>query len=106
MALECWDESDNPGGAAPRRYFGGREMSAIALGFLAPENGSDRAFQVVNRTVRELLGKGAIRRVRPGRSGQRAEFELLLDSGRPPTAKRRLHPIVDLTERREQGVNF
>ncbi|MEF2977034.1 hypothetical protein [Subtercola sp. YIM 133946] len=106
MALECWDDHDNPAGTSPRRYFGGREMSAIALGFLAPENGSDRAFQVVNRTIRELLGKGAIRRVRSGRSGQRAEFELLLDSSRPLTMKRRLNPVVDLTERRGQGVTF
>jgi hypothetical protein len=43
MALECWDDADNPGRQEPRRYFAGRESSAIALGFLAPDNGSEAA---------------------------------------------------------------
>ncbi|GAA0990099.1 hypothetical protein [Subtercola frigoramans] len=106
MALECWDDWDNPGGMAPRRYFAGRESSAIALGFLAPDNGSDRAFQVVKRTVKELLTKGAIERVRSGHAGQTAEFELLVDSSRPPAVRRRLNPVVDLASKREKGVNF
>jgi len=55
MPLECWDDDDNPGGQAARRYFGRRELSAIALGFLAPDNGSDAAFQAVKRATKELV---------------------------------------------------
>jgi hypothetical protein len=80
MALECWDDDDNPGQQAARRYFGRRELSAIALGFLAPDNGSDAAFQAVKRATRELVDKGAIVRVRVGGRGLTAEYELQVDS--------------------------
>jgi hypothetical protein len=83
MALECWDDEDNPAGQLPRRYFAGREYSAIALGFLAPRNGSEAAFRAVKRTIRELVDAGAIVRVRVGRNGQTSEYELLVDSSRP-----------------------
>jgi hypothetical protein len=83
MALECWDDEDNPAGQQPRRYFAGREHSAIALGFLAPDNGSEAAFRAVKRTIRELVNSGAIVRVRTGRNGQRSEYELIVDSSRP-----------------------
>jgi hypothetical protein len=76
MALECWDDEDNPAGAPPRRYFGRRELSAIALGFLAPDNGSEAAFRAVKRATKELVDKGAITRVRHGGNGLPAEFEL------------------------------
>ena len=81
MALECWDE-DTPDGRLGRRYFGGREMSAIALGYLAPENGSAAAYQAVKRAISELLEKGAIVRVRAGGRGLPAEYELLVASVR------------------------
>lgn len=83
MALECWDDEDNPASQLPRRYFAGREHSAIALGFLAPDNGSEAAFRSVKRTIRELVDAGAIVRVRTGRNGQRSEYELIVDSSRP-----------------------
>jgi hypothetical protein len=83
MALECWDDEDNPAAQLPRRYFAGRESSAIALGFLAPENGSDAAFRAVKRAIRELVDAGAIVRVRTGRNGQTSEYELKVDSSRP-----------------------
>jgi hypothetical protein len=83
MALECWDNEDNPASQAPRRYFGGRELSAIALGFSAPDNGSTAAFRAVKRTVRELIDAGAIVRIRTGRNGQTSEYELILDSSKP-----------------------
>lgn len=82
MALECLDEESH--GRLPRRFYGGRELSAIALGFLAPENGSDRAHQAVKRAMRELVDKGAVTRTRSGGNGRAAEFELNLMSLRPP----------------------
>jgi hypothetical protein len=81
MALECWDEKR--GSQEPRRYFAGRESSAIALGFLAPDNGSDAAFRAVKRAVHELVEAGAIRRVRAGGRNLTSEYELVLDSSRP-----------------------
>lgn len=103
MALECWDEKDNPSRHEPRRYFGRRESSAIALGFLAPANGTDAAFQAVKRAVRELSIKGAIRRIRPGGNGKSAEYELLLDSSRPG---RYDNDVVPLPFLNEQGVTY
>ncbi|TPW78037.1 hypothetical protein [Schumannella soli] len=79
MALECWDFDDNPAGADPLRYFGRRELSAIALGYLAPENGTKAAHQAVKRATAELIAHGAIRRLRVGGNGRAAEYELLLD---------------------------
>jgi hypothetical protein len=83
MALECWDDSVNPAGQEPCRYFGGRESSAIALGFLAPQNGEGPAHRAVKRAVRELIDRGAIRRLRTGGYGLTSEYELLLDSTKP-----------------------
>lgn len=110
MALECWDER-SPGGVPPRRYFGGRETAAIALGFLAPDNASDRAHQAVKRAVRELTAKGAIVRLRHGGNGKTAEFELLVDSTRILGSHGR--PVVELNlwsqgvaNSPPQGVNF
>lgn len=102
MALECWDSADNPSGAPPRRYFGGRETAAIALGFLAPDNGSEQAHRAVKRAIRELTTKGAIHRLRRGGNGHTAEFELALDSTRGPAA--RLRPVVALSFEDEQGA--
>lgn len=92
MCLECWDEEDNPGRQTPRRYYGRRELSAIALGFLAPENGSESAFRAVKRAVKELVDKGAIVRVGHGGNGRPAEFELQVDSARPRVRGR--EPVV------------
>jgi hypothetical protein len=83
MALECWDDSVNPAGQEACRYFGGRESSAIALGFLAPQNGQEPAHRAVKRAVRELIDRGAIRRLRTGGYGLTSEYELLLDSTKP-----------------------
>lgn len=86
MALECWDEKR--GDQEPRRYFGGRESSAIALGFLAPENGSAAAYRAVKRAIHELVESGAITRLRAGGRGLTSEYELMLDSARPQMARR------------------
>jgi hypothetical protein len=83
MALECWDDQDNPAGQEPRRYYAGRESSAIALGFVAPLNGSEPAFRAVKRAIQELVRAGAIVRVRAGRNGQTSEYVLVVDSARP-----------------------
>ena len=91
MALECWDEKR--GDQEPRRYFGGRESSAIALGFLAPANGSEAAFRAVKRAVRELVESGAITRVRAGGRNLTSEYELMFDSSRPQMARRPNDPI-------------
>jgi hypothetical protein len=96
MALECWDEGDNPARQEPRRYFAGRESSAVALGFLAPENGSEAAHRAVKRAIRELVDAGAIERIRAGRGGHTSEYLLVLDSSRPfgrgPGNVAELHP--------------
>jgi hypothetical protein len=97
MALECWDDADNPGGQQPRRYFAGRESSAIALGFLAPTNGTEAAHRAVKRAVKELVDSGAIVRIRAGRNGLTSEYELMLNSSRPVASRRtgnvaQLHP--------------
>ena len=86
MALECWDEQH--GVQAPRRYYAGRESSGIALGFGAPHNGTEAAHRAVKRAVRELIDRGAIRRVRAGGRGETSEYELLLDSSRPVGTRR------------------
>ena len=91
MALECWDEKHDA--QEPRRYFGGRESSAIALGFLAPANGSEAAFRAVKRAVHELVASGAITRVRAGGRNLTSEYELMFDSARPQVARRPNDPI-------------
>jgi hypothetical protein len=92
MCLECWDDEDNPGRQVPRLYYGRRELSAIALGFLAPDNGAEPAFRAVKRAVKELVDKGAIVRVAHGGNGRPAVFELQVDSTRPRVRGR--EPVV------------
>jgi hypothetical protein len=103
MALECWDDDDNPAGQAPRRYFGRRESSAFALGFMAPDNGSEAAFRAVKRATRELVDRGAIVRVRPGGNGQTAEFELQVASAH---FKKRFNDPIPLPFLHKQGTDF
>ncbi len=104
MALECWDDDENPGQVPAQRYFGRRELSAIALGFLAPENGSEAAFRAVQRATKELVDKGAIVRVRHGGNGAAAEFELQLPIAKPKRTRGGgyLFPV----ENRDQGTTF
>ncbi|CAN5449621.1 hypothetical protein BH10ACT6_BH10ACT6_13180 [soil metagenome] len=104
MALECWDDEDNPGRVPPRRYFGRRELSAIALGFLAPDNGSEAAFRALQRATKELVDKGAIVRVRHGGNGAAAEFELQLPIVKPKRSRGggHLFPV----DNRDQGSTF
>lgn len=103
MALECWDDEDNPAGQVPRRYFGRRELSALALGYLAPANGSSAAFQAVKRATKELVEKGALVRVRHGGSGMAAEFELQVPVDRPRRAQ--LDGVVVPFRSLERGVD-
>lgn len=100
MALECWDEER--GEQAARRYFAGRESSAIALGFLAPDNGGEAAHRAVKRAVKELVERGAITRVRLGGRGDTSEYELNLDSSRPPGIRRQFQEPIPFPA---QGVN-
>ena len=100
MALECWDEERNEQSA--RRYFAGRETSAIALGFLAPDNGTEPAHRAVKRAIKELVERGAITRVRLGGRGETSEYELNLDSSRPPATRRHLNDPIPFPS---QGVN-
>jgi len=100
MALECWDEERNE--QAARRYFAGRETSAIALGFLAPDNGGEPAHRAVKRAIRELIDRGAITRVRLGGRGETSEYELNVDSSRPPATRRHLNEPIPFPS---QGSN-
>lgn len=102
MCLECWDDADNPAKGEPRRYYGRRELSAIALGFLAPDNGSEAAFRAVKRAIKELVDKGAIVRLRHGGNGWPAEFELQVDSTRPRIRGR--EPVVIAFPGTDQGA--
>lgn len=109
MALECWDDDDNPGRQTPRRYFARRESSAIALGFLAPSNGSEAAFRAVKRAVKELVDKGAVVRVRHGGNGQTAEFDLRVSSIRPARGVNAPVSLIAFEQhrpRREQGTDM
>lgn len=102
MALECWDDVENPAGQAPRRYFGRRDFSALGIGFRARDADTDAAHQAVKRATRELVDKGAIVRVRRGGNGQPAEFELQVDSTHEP--RTRHDPIPLRPIRASQGV--
>lgn len=104
MALECWDDEDNPARVPPRRYFGRRELSAIALGFLAPENGSEAACRAVKRATKELVDKGAIVRVRHGGNGSAAEFDLQLPISRPKRTRGDAHLFP--VESGDQGSTY
>jgi hypothetical protein len=113
MALECWDDGENPAERPPRRYYAGRESSAIALGFLAPSNGSEAAHRAVKRAIHELVGKGAISRIEEARNGRRSEYELLVDSSRPLQVRRQGNvsalPFVGdqgATKWSPQGANY
>jgi hypothetical protein len=110
MALECWDDGENPMGAVPRRYYGRRELSAIALGYLAPANGTPAAFLAVKRAVRELVDKGAITRIRAGGDGRPAEYEIKVPVARPRRGRAVLFPVRSdeqgVDERYPQGVGF
>lgn len=103
MALECWDDVDNPGEHPPRRYFGGRESSAIALGFLAPSNAATPAHRAVKRAVKELVDAGVITRLRSGGVGVTAEFELNLNSARPPAPHRPYPEVLVFPDGRAGG---
>lgn len=97
MALESFDEDRDD--QAQRRYFAGRDSSAIALGYLAPDNGSEAARSAVKRALRELVATGAVSRIRSGGRGQTSEYELNVDSSRPPAMR-------DYTSRsRREGAN-
>ncbi|WP_156351707.1 MULTISPECIES: hypothetical protein [unclassified Agreia] len=78
MAHICLDSDDSA--IEPRRYFGGFISLATALGFSAPDNASEGARRAVKRAIKELVDKGAIKRVSHGRAGQNAVYELLIPS--------------------------
>lgn len=82
MAVTALDEDDPP------RYFDSRESSALALGRRVPDGGSAEAdaergaaFQAVKVAVAGLVAVGALRRLKQGKAGQRAEFAIALDLG-------------------------
>ncbi|TFD69819.1 hypothetical protein [Cryobacterium ruanii] len=102
MALECWDDGDNPGGD----YYATRESSAIALGYLASKNGSEPAAHAVKRAVAELVALGSVERVRSGGRGQAAEFNLHVDSAKPGTVRRHESYVILLPRRGKSGGRF
>lgn len=103
MALECWDDGGNPAGQPPKRYYAARESSAIALGYLAPDNASEPALHAVKRAISELVEQGVVERVRSGGRGQTAEFILHVDSGKPGTRRHDSNVII-LALRDSQGA--
>lgn len=87
MAIECWDSDDNPNGVKPRRYFGGREKQAIALGYPVQDCATDAANAAVKRAMGELTaqrgdneGDRIVRTLRHGKFGRTAEYELQVRS--------------------------
>jgi len=85
MALTALDSG------TPPTYFAARESSALALGRIVPDqpNADDpdredieksraAAFEAVRVATQGLVRTGAIRNVRRGREGQRAEYALTL----------------------------
>lgn len=89
MALTALDTDVRP------TYFGSREQSTLALGRTIPDPvppddphfaviDAERkaAFKRVLEAQKGLIDAGAIRRIRHGQAGQRAEFELTF--GREP----------------------
>lgn len=89
MCLTALDED------SPPRYFDSREASAIALGRRVPDEDSPErsaAFEAVKVAVRGLAAVGAIRRLKAGHRGQRAEYAIEIDvaaSRRTPECRRR-----------------
>jgi hypothetical protein len=94
MALTALD-ADNP-----PRYFASRESSAVALGrrlperveesdptFSSVEKERDAAFSRVKVATQGLVKSGAIRNVKRGREGQRAEYALTFQSSLLPGDK-------------------
>jgi len=82
MALTALDREERP------RYFDSREASALGLGRRIVDEGQGTdaekreraaALEAVKVALRGLVSVGAIVRVRGGRSGQRAEYALVLD---------------------------
>lgn len=75
----------------PPRYFGSRETTALALGYMLPDQPDptdpeaaaknaerERGFQRVKVAVSGLVKLGAIARLHSGRDGRSAEFEITL----------------------------
>lgn len=80
MAVTALDEDQPP------RYFDSRESSALALGRRVPDPGTSEAdaersaaFQAVKVALSGLTALGAVRRLKAGRAGQRAEYAIALD---------------------------
>ncbi|MEH3088731.1 MAG: hypothetical protein PGN24_03720 [Microbacterium arborescens] len=92
MALTSLDDD------SPPRYFDAREASALALGRRVRDpvdlDHPDRdevelerkaAFSAVREAVDGLTKLGAIRRLKPGRIGRRAEFAIVIDVAKSVT---------------------
>lgn len=104
MALRALDKDQPP------RYFAAREESAYGLGRRVPDEPApddpdhDRlqqqraaAFQSVKVAIQGLAKKGAIRRARRGREGQRAEYILAFDEPAGQTESRTGLPLESRT---------
>ncbi len=86
MAVRALDVSTE--GKPARRFYGGREELAVALGRALPdptpgdaEVRRERlaAFRAVDRAVAALVSAGAVRVVRHAHTGSTAEYALQLD---------------------------
>jgi len=78
MALRSLDD-DRPEAPA-RRYFGGRDEMAEALGYdLSTDARREAARREVRRTVAQLRAAGALGRLASGRAGNRSVYQLRLE---------------------------
>jgi len=86
MALTALDGAPDDDRAA-RRYFDSREAMSLALGRRVPDSGAGgnaereraAAFEAVRVALSGLVELGAVKRLKSGRAGQRAEFLVVLD---------------------------
>lgn len=78
MAATCLDQPKN--GLHPRRYWGGHDLLILQLTGATPGSPAYPTGQKrVSRAIRELMGQGAIVRLRTGHKGRQAEYDLRPD---------------------------
>jgi hypothetical protein len=99
MALIALDRSDS--GQPPRRYFGGRDALAIAIGYAGEKVGTDAAHAAVKRALAQLIEAGDVQLYREGHGGFRSEYYVRLRSEEPASPE--VLPALESTPAILQG---